>query len=322
MNSILLMSAIGGISDDLIEEAAINNSGHKTIRMHIFQWKSLVAAILAIVLLAVPVSAEIVNGYVSNLLAPLFGGAQTEIVDKIGKPIGATATANGYTLTVEAVIGDRHNAAVVYTFAKDDGTPIPNNAHFKDWDTVFLTEKNSGGSLSVFPNKDDPSKIHVIEFWHDNTPVIGRLVHASFSNLIFEDKSETKQLASGPWEVKYTFRYEDSSQNVPVSNLSVADKAGKEYSINEMYISPIGIYMDLTIIDPEWGAPHMQHFEADLLLSDGSLIEIEGAGGGGGHQKGDKTMEAYFSANFETPVALSSIEAIVICGTTYAVTLK
>lgn len=309
---------------DLIDPGYVEAADMKPARKkkHIFQWKALVAAVLAIALLAVPVSAEMTNGYVSNLLAPLFGGAQTKIVDKIGKPIGATTSTNGYTLTVEAVIGDRHNAAVVYTFAKDDGTPIPSNAHFADWDTVFLTGKNSGGSLSVFPNKDDPAKIHIIEFWHDNTPVIGRLVHASFSNLTFEDKSETKQIVSGPWEVKYTFRYEDSSQTVPVSNLSVTDKAGKQYKIKEINISPIGLYMDLTIIDPEWGAPHMQHFEASLLLSDGSLIEMEGGGGGGGHQKGDKTMEAYFSAIFKTPVDLNSIEAIVICGTPYAVTPK
>lgn len=320
MNSILIMNAIGSISDDLIAEAAINNSKYKSAHTPAFRWKLLVAAILAIALLAVPVSAEVINGYVSNLLAPIFGGAQTEIVDKIGKPIGATASTNGYTLTVEAVIGDRHNAAVVYTLEKEDGAPIPDKAYFEDWNTVFLTGNNSGGTLSVFPNKDDPSKIHIIEFWHDKTPLIGRLVHASFSNLVFETQSESIQLASGPWEVKYTFRYEDASQNVPVRDLSVKDKSGKQYRINKISISPIGLYMDLTIVDPEWGAPHMQHFEASLLLSDGSLIEMKGGGGGGGHQMGDKTMEAYFSAVFETPVDLNSIEAIIICGTPYDIT--
>ena len=120
-----LYDAITEIHDEYILDAE-----NPTMRQNGFRWKPLVAAVLAIILLAIPVSAEVVNGYVSNLLAPLFGGAQTEIVDKIGKPIGATVTADGYTLTADAVIGDQYNVAIVYTLSRDDGQPIPEGTHF------------------------------------------------------------------------------------------------------------------------------------------------------------------------------------------------
>lgn len=35
----------------------------------------------------------------------------------------ASVTVNGYTLTADAVIGDRYNIANVYTLTRDDGQP-------------------------------------------------------------------------------------------------------------------------------------------------------------------------------------------------------
>ena len=84
------------------------------------------AACIALVL-SIALTAEATNGTVSNLLAPIFGGAQTEIVDDIGVPIGASTSVNGYTLTVDAIIGDRYSVMIAYTLSRDDGQPIPEN---------------------------------------------------------------------------------------------------------------------------------------------------------------------------------------------------
>ena len=61
----------------------------------------------------------------AEVFSPLFGGApaQTEIIDKIGYPVGASDTDNGVTVTADAVMGDAYNAAVVFTFRTDDGSP-------------------------------------------------------------------------------------------------------------------------------------------------------------------------------------------------------
>ena len=56
----------------------------------------------------------------------VFGGApaQTEIIDRIGYPVGASATADGVTVTADAIIGDTYSYAVVYTISRDDGAPL------------------------------------------------------------------------------------------------------------------------------------------------------------------------------------------------------
>ena len=61
-----------------------------------------------------------------EVFAPIFGGsaAQTEVIDKIGHPIGAGDTDNGVTITADAIIGDAYNAAIVYTIRRDDGTAL------------------------------------------------------------------------------------------------------------------------------------------------------------------------------------------------------
>ena len=60
----------------------------------------------------------------ADSLAAVFGAgpAQTELIDRIGRPIGASCTSNGITITADAIIGMRHAYAVVYTIEKDDGT--------------------------------------------------------------------------------------------------------------------------------------------------------------------------------------------------------
>lgn len=313
-----LYDAITEIHDEYILDA--ENASKKR---QSFRWKPLVAAVLVIVLLAIPVSAEVVNGYVSNLLAPLFGGAQTEIVDKIGKPIGATVTADGYTLTADAVIGDQYNVAIVYTLSRDDGQPIPEGTHFAEWDTDIIWGASGGGSLTQVKNEEDPSKLHFIESWSRESPLIGRYVSAYFSELeIYNENGEDIPIADGPWELKYTLRYEDTSVNIPVNALKVTDTNGKNYQINKISISNVGLRLEGVIFDPQWrGEPPFGAFEVCVRTKDGTDTLLEDTNAGGGYSVGDKTAKFHFNAMFEIPFELKEIDALIICGTEYSVSI-
>ena len=142
MTAELLYEAIGEISESYIAEAdaLLFRSRQKGIR-------HLIAACLTLLLLAVPVSAEMRTGYISNLLMPLYGGAQTELVDSVGIPINATATVNGYTLSADAVIGDRYNIGITYTLRRDDGAALPEDLHF-DFIQQTLLRGGGGGWYS------------------------------------------------------------------------------------------------------------------------------------------------------------------------------
>ena len=60
----------------------------------------------------------------ADSLASVFGTgpAQTELIDRIGRPMSASCTSSGITITADAIIGMSHAYAVDYTIEKDDGT--------------------------------------------------------------------------------------------------------------------------------------------------------------------------------------------------------
>ncbi len=319
MNVNLLYDAIGELNDEIIQDAEAAQPVSVKIR-----WRGLVAAVLAVALLAVPVSAEVVNGYVSNLLAPLFGNAQTDIVDEIGKPIGASVTADGYTLTADAVIGDQYNVAIVYTLSRDDGQPIPEGTHFAQWKNGIIGVGSGSGTISTVKNEDDPSKLHFVESWSRESPLIGRYVSVSFGNLeIHNENGENTPIAEGPWELNYTLRYEDTSVSIPIQDMKVTDTDGDNYRIDEAIISPVGLRINGVILNPSWrGDPPFKNFTVAIRIKDGSVLYLKDHSSGGHYTEGDKTADFRFNAMFEIPIDLKNIEALIICGVAYPLTIS
>ena len=313
-----LYDAITDIHDKYIIDA--ENAAKKP---NVIRWKPIAAAVLAAVLLTIPVSAELINGYVRNLLAPLFGNAQTEVVDKIGKPIGASSTADGYTLTADAVIGDQYNVAIVYTLSRDDGLPIPEGTCFDQLNTDIISGASGGGSLTFVKDKANPEKMHIIENWSRKSPVIGRYVTAYFSKLAIHNKNgEDIPIAEGPWEVSYTLRYEDTSIDIPVDNLHVMDSSGDNYQIYGILISNVGLHLDGVLLNPEWvQEPPFKDFEVSLKMKDETIIPLKDHNSGGNYAEKDKTADYYFNAFFEIPIDLNEVESLIICDNEYPLQL-
>lgn len=308
-----ILDSIGRIDDDVIQKVNAARNARKP-KLQIRRWAALAACFALVISMAL--TAEATNGTVSNLLAPLFGGAQTEIVDKIGIPIGASTSVNGYTLTADAIIGDRYNLAIVYTLSSDDGQPIPEDTYFQEWNTNILGASSGGGSLCPVRDEEDPNVIHFIESWNRHAPLIGRIVNVSFSNLAVYNKDEDIMLSEGTWDLTFTLRYDDSSEKLSVKDLYATDEGGCYYKVEKVLLSPVGLHLDMILYDPVFGQAPLMDFEVSLLLKDGTILKLEG-GGGGGMSGGDKTMEISYSAMFDIPVPREDIQAIIICDTTY-----
>ena len=128
----------------LAEAAASAAQGTAKRRRPVFR-TALIAAVMAVVL-AVGAGAAGVLPSPTEVFAPLFGGAaaQTEVIDKIGRPIGASDTDNGITITAEAIMGDQYNAVIVYTLTRDDGERfLPEG---KGLDETYLMMGGFGGA--------------------------------------------------------------------------------------------------------------------------------------------------------------------------------
>ena len=304
-----ILDSLGRIDDQVIQQVNEARNARKP-KLQVRRWAAFAACFALIISMAL--TAEATNGTVSNLLAPLFGGAQTEIVDKIGVPIGASASVNGYTLTMDAIIGDRYSVMVAYTLSRDDGQPIPENIDFRS-----RGFSGSGYSTKIIINEDDPSNAQFHLRWRRNDPIIGRIVTATFTDLIIDDGENDVIHAEGTWEIKYTLRYPDSTEELPVKPFEIVDDGGRRFKVEGIMLSPLGIHLDLIFFAPDYEGGVFKDFTMSLVMTDGTEMLLNDGGGGGSWKEGDKKADVDYYAEFDVPIPRDDIKEIIICGVTY-----
>lgn len=323
MRNELIFIAIGELSDKFIADAEINISNHKP-KAYPFRWKTLVAACLVLIMLALPVHAEMVNGYVSNLLAPLYGSSQTEIVEKIGKPIGASTVVGDYKLTADAIIGDRYSVAVIYSLTRTDGLPLEEGLGFQTYSNSVKT--NGGASYSQVLS-DDKMVLKIVEKWYAKKELlINRNINIVFTNLVRNTGSDKDPqiIQNGNWNLKFCLRYEDTTTCIETESFTVTDSSRISYQIENIFISPVGIHIDMSVPNPHaYGIDASRHFEdfcVALLLNTGERIDIKNRNFGYNGDLDEEYLVADYTALFVTPLDLADIDEIIICDTFVPIT--
>lgn len=309
MSEDMLIDSMGRIDDDIIQKVNAARSGKK-LKLQFRKWISLAACFILI--LSVALSVEAANGTVSNLLAPLFGGAKTEITERIGVPIGASTTVNGYTLTADAIIGDRYSVIIAYTLSNDDGQPIPENIEFQSREVWA-----SGYGTRMIIDEEDSSLVHFYERMRRNEILLDRIVTVSFSNLIVDNGEEDAIVAEGNWQLTFTIRYPDATEELSVESFDVSDDGGQKYTVKEIMLSPVGIHLDMVAYEPDSTGGFLKDFKMSLIMTDGTELPLEDGGGGGRWTDGDKQANVSYYADFDVPISRDEIKAIVICGVVY-----
>lgn len=310
MNKHEILDSLGRIDGEVILKVNEARTA-KNPKLNIRRWVA-IAACFALIL-SMALTAEATNGAVSNLLAPLFGGAQTEIVDEIGVPIGASTSVNGYTLTVDAIIGDRYSVMIAYTLTRDDGQPIPESIDFETQEIWA-----SGYRTRIDIDENNPSVAHFHERNRRNEVLLGRIVTSSFSNLITNRGEENESVvAEGTWELTFTIRYPDATEDLPVKCFEVTDDGGRRYKVKEIMLSPVGIHMDMVFYEPDYEGGFFKDFKISLVMTDGTELPLPDGGGGSHWTEGDKKADVDYYAEFDIPIPLKDVKAIIICGTIY-----
>lgn len=319
MNVDLLYDAIGEINTEYIEDS--NSKPHflQTSKFH-----AMVAMFLVVLMLSIPAHAEMVNGYVSNLLAPLYNGSQTAVIDKIGVPLDSTVTVGDYTLSADAVIGDKYNIATVYSLSRTDGMPLPEGICFDSHENS-LRSGSGAGALDYHLN-EDYTVLYVVETWTSAKSLfLDRMANITFTDLMLFDNEahEYHLLESGEWKLKYTVRYEDSSLSIPGGDIVFADNRGKEYTVHQITLSPIGIHIEMTAPNPYANYRDGVFAFGDVSLSiefgDGTLKEISNLSFEDHGDVDAETHEVNLGALFDAPVELDQIMKITLCDTSIAI---
>ena len=313
----MLHAAIGDVRDSFLEEAE-----SVLVRKKSYLFRRLAAACVALLLLALPVGAQVHNGYVSNLLAPLYGGAQTEIVDSIGVPLNASVTVGDYTLKAEAVIGDRYNLAIVYSLSHVEGRELSEWIRFDGWESTGA--RGNSGYLN-HQLSEDRKTMYLTEQRTGNQRLFlfKRDYQVEFTDLVIFGRGEEEDVLvqEGLWQLRFSIRYEDTMETVWRGKQRVTGSFGDVFTIRKIELSPLGLHVEMDA--PYAYYDHLfqgqQEVAVSLLLKDGTTIPIEDFGGGGHGKEKTQIHDWTLRAMFDTPVPPDQVQSVVICGREFPV---
>ena len=234
--------------------------------------------------------------------------ADTEIIDQIGRPVGASDTSNGVTITADAIIGDKYHYAITYSIVKDDGTPfdidlsktvgdglLPLTFAEEDTTLVGYFGGTHGGSYFYDADPADTSIQYVETREISDGDVLGRTMRAKFSDLcVFDEDMNRTVVAEGDWSFKFNMDFEDTSVSLPAGQ--VIDLNGMTTTINAITLSPLALRVDYTVdSEVQWDEnaqsgrqsdhdrAQMEQYFDDLQIilnkADGTSLDLSYAGG-------------------------------------------
>ena len=272
----------------------------------------------------------------------IFGGsaAQTEVIDKIGRPIGASDTDNGVTIIADAIIGDAYNAAIVYTIRRDDGTPLlPEDANEKGLlmggfgGTWLEVTGGSHGSAWFVDEVPGDNTIQLVQTISADVPITKRTATAEFEDLRGWDEAagEAATLIEGHWKFRFDVDYEDSSVTLVGGETFTQD--GMTFTVDSVSVSPIAVRVAYTVdSEVQWSdAPSGRESEEDsrqmeryfenveilLTKKDGTVIDMSSSGGGIRPDHGVTVCDK--GGIFDEIIPLEELESISVGGILYPI---
>lgn len=252
-------------------------------------------------------------GITSAIDNVFFGApAATEVSDKIGHPVDASATSAGVTISADAVMGDDHGYAVVYSVSRDDGEPfgeVSTNAngvltidgHPVDVDLDQGVDGANGQSGDQYLYDEDPADnaIQVVTRFITDTNLIGATVntHIAGLGLFNDDYTGVEPLVTGAWDLKFELNYEsDQVLLTPSGTLSIGETDG---SVQAVSVSPVGVWVEYTMdgveeapeSDGMWSPAFLDLGTIAVTMDDGSSFNVACGAGHLSEQDGTTVCE-------------------------------
>lgn len=280
----------------------------------------------------------------------VFGGApaQTEIIDRIGYPVGASATADGVTVTADAIIGDTYSYAVVYTISRDDGAPLAEeltpNVHgylplrFANGHTDVGHWGGMHGSSYFFDADPADNAVQYVEMQTADTPLESGVARSTFRDLMVytdDDYAQAVPVAEGKWKLKFDFSFENGSVELPGGQTFMLN--GMEAVLDSVSLSPLSFQVNYTVkSELQWDENRQSGRESEhereqsglyfhslpitLTKKDGTTLDLTNSGGSIGPRDGVTVCQK--SAIFDAILSLDEVESITVADITLPVTAE
>lgn len=232
----------------------------------------LIAAVAAAVILCVACASGALQATVAAFSA-LFGissPAQTQVIQDRAQVIQTSDTDNGVTVSMESVMGDAHNAQILFSIRRTDGQPLlpqrPDLSWLINQDHALLFEEDS--TLNMFtPAEDDQpdryllsSALHFVPFEatdsvlyflfsvsSPNYPLPSGGMSLTLRNLCSygpvsgKDEKGSIPLVEGTWDLSFHLEYDTSTLSLPTGQ--TFHHGPLTGTVEEIRLSPISIYL-------------------------------------------------------------------------------
>ena len=288
----------------------------------------------------------------SDAFAGVFGPtADTEIIDQIGHPIGASDTAGGVTVTADAILFDGYNYLISYTLEKEDGsafdcTKNPDTGlydlYWKRSDsTIGRGVDGASGSSYFYDENPSDNAIQYVETMSYNDAVqAGGTVKITLHNLQeFSNDGTESTLVKGTWSLKFKLDAGNSAKELPAGQ--TIEVNGLSASVDKVVISPIGDHVVYTVdgeatfdtlydengeeIPQESGrepasvSSTWESYSAKLLVTktDGTVLDFSDYGGSMDPHDGKTVCTR--QGTFDTILPLDEVASVTIGDTTIPV---
>lgn len=327
-----------------LAKAAASAAGKTARRRRPVLRTALIAAVMAVVLVMGSSAAGILPAPV-DVFAPLFGGAvaQTEVIDKIGHPIGASDSDGGITITADAIMGDEYNAVIVYTISRDDGERFFPEGESLDNRMLMIggfggaswTRGGAHGGAWFVDEDPEDDRIQYVETVSSDVSLTKGSARAEFEDLRCMDPEADQDeiLYPGKWKLRFEVDYEDCS--VHLGGGETFSQDGINFTIDEVTVSPIAFQVAYTTDsaavwsnapsgreDPE-DAPKMKQYldniEILLTKTDGTVIDFSNSGGRVSPDYEAGVSHCSKGEVLDEIVPLEELESIRVGGVTYEI---
>lgn len=288
----------------------------------------------------------------SDAFAGVFGPtADTEIIDQIGHPIGASDTAGGVNVTADAILFDGYNYLISYTLEKEDGsafdcTKNPDTGlydlYWKRSDsTIGHGVDGASGSSYFYDENPSDNAIQYVETMSYNDAVqTGGTVKITLHDLQeFSNDGTESTLVKGTWSLKFKLDAGNSAKELPAGQ--TIEVNGLSASVDKVVISPIGYHVVYTVDgeatfdtlydengeeipqesgrEPAGVCSTWESYAAKLLVTktDGTVLDFSDCGGSMDPHDGKTVCTR--QGTFDTILPLDEVASVTIGDTTIPV---
>lgn len=224
---------------------------------------------------------------VSEAFDAVFRGvpAKTEVVNAIGRPIGASATDNGVTISADAIIGDGQSYSIVYSVTFADGLPEGLSAEgtsalIMEGYSHVADSEGAAGSGHFYDADPSDSTVNYVEqlFMASGESVVGKTCVAKFNQIVsvYSGTAPTPEadkapvvIAEGNWDLRFTIDYEDTSVDFLSDEMADA-------GIVECRVSPVSVTVAFETAASDLPADLEGCFgQLSLVMKDGSELTMD-----------------------------------------------